>query len=492
MFKLHNLLRLSVFVKLKLDRLSRPYVRLPAAIPFFTLDLTPGAFAYYEMISSRRQSIIVILFTIILVVLVNIAWWVTYARTETRFEYQLSRRLATTARMGASDFTPDLVSALIDGRLIAYDSTLTLIEQMRQMDPLSEVFVIGPDLRYLATTLTTSDSVYYLATLNGPYLDSAFALYESGPGFMTGVVVTEGYSVGEVYLKSAFVPLTDTTGVVGAVLGIEADIDYTDVLGDLRGKLYLSSAFSIGGGILFGFFFFVVQRRLGRAELAVLRAHAQANLGRMVAVVSHEIKNPLMIMRASAEQLQKEYRAPEAEFLLEEVDRLNAIVSGYLGIAGGKKALNREMLETESFIKRIVDQYQARLANDGITLKWHSSEKKRIIHADPVALRQVIINIILNAVEAVKGKDKAQIAITCRNEHGKAIITIEDNGSGIDNNKMQHIFDPFYTTRSTGSGLGLYHSKRLLEQMDGRITIASRPGGPTVVSLEFAVHKQDG
>lgn len=459
----------------------------------FDLDLTYSGFAYYEMIPSKRQSVAIIAFTVILIILVNLFWWVIYTKTETRFEYQLSQRLATTARMGAVGFTPDLVSSLVAGHLTAYDSTLSLIERIQVMDQLSEVFIVGPDMRYFATTLIMPDSVYYLAALNGVYLDSAFTLYD--PNFWQDTpaqaVVTEGYPVGEIYLKSAFVPLMDTAGVVSAVMGIEADIDYTDVLGDLRRNLYLSSAFSIGAGILFGLFFFIVQRRLGRAERSIMRSQAQANLGRMVAVVSHEIKNPLMIMRASAERLNKQYREPEAEFLLEEIDRLNTIVGGYLDIAGGKKNLNKEQLDTVVFMKRIVDQFQPRLARNGVAIRLKALEAGQMISADAVALRQAIINIILNAAEAVKGRNDAEIVVACRTEQSQVIIEITDNGKGIDKNSMRHIFDPFYTTRATGSGLGLFHSKRLVEEMGGHIIVTSKPDGPTVVSLEFTVQEQD-
>lgn len=433
------------------------------------------------MVSVRRRSAVVVAFTALIIILVNLAWWLFYARTEESFEYQLSRRLSSIAQLGASNLKSELVLSLADGYLSAYDSTLEIIEDIKDADSLSEVFIIDHEYRYLATTLQEPDSVYYLAALNAIYIDSAFAGNEFGewPGLSAGPVVAESYRVGDVMLKSAFVPLNDTLGLVTAVLGVEADVDYADALMGLRNNLYLSSAISVGAGIIFGFFFFVFQRRINAAERSLFLSQSQANLGRMVAVVSHEIKNPLMIIRASAERLQKS-GMKEAQFIVEETDRLNGIVTGYLDFASGKKALHREKIEVGGLLTGIVERLAPRLARDGVRLSLKSADSEIIATADPVALRQVAINLILNGAEACRGKEKAEVTVGFLLMDSKAVIEVTDNGIGIGRKELKYIFEPFFTTGITGSGLGLYHSRRLVKEMGGEISVNSKPGGPTI------------
>jgi signal transduction histidine kinase len=259
------------------------------------------------MIPFRRRSAAVIVFTALIIILVNTAWWLFYAKTEKSFEDQLSHRLASLAHLGAALVKPEMVVSLQDGFLSAYDSTLDVISNIREADSLSEVFIIDPEYSYLATTLIEPDSVYYLAALNREHIDSVFARSWLPAGDESGIrpLVTESYRVGDIVLKSAFAPIYDTAGAVAAVLGVEADVDYSDVLMGLRNNLYLSSVVSVAAGIIFGFFFFLIQRRINATERSLFLSQAQANLGRMVAIVSHELKNPLMIIRASAERFDR-------------------------------------------------------------------------------------------------------------------------------------------------------------------------------------------
>ncbi|SYZ72135.1 putative Histidine kinase [Candidatus Zixiibacteriota bacterium] len=429
------------------------------------------------MIPLSRRNLAVIIFTLLLIGFVNIAWWIFYGRTERNYEAQLSRRLTSLAQLGADQFSGSLVQGLVCGDLRAYERTLDLIDHIRDADSLSEVFVIDLKGRYLATTLPNSDSVYYLGSLNRIYIDSAFLEISGRP------VVTASYRAGDIFLKSAFVPLPDTAGTNAALLGLEADIDYTDELHQLKRNLYISSALSAGGGLLFGLFFFFVQRRINASEKALFLSQAQANLGRMVAVVSHEIKNPLMIIRASAERLKKGNGAPEAAFILEETDRLNNILTGYLDFASGKKNIRIEKIAMSALLSKIVEQFGHRLKSQGVNLLMGDTKEDIFVMADAVALRQVIINLVLNGAEAVKNKENGLIHIESSAREKRGIVEVTDNGSGIDPGTMKDIFEPFFTTRTSGSGLGLYLSKQLITAMRGEISVRSKSGGPTVFMI---------
>ena len=290
------------------------------------------------MFAGTRKFVTIALFTVLLIGLVNLAWWLHYHRTEQLLEQQLSRRLAAAARIGMMSLTPERVENLRLGDFETFMDISRLLEDVRSADSLSEMFVLDEDYHYLATTLLEPDSLYFLAGLNGRYIDSLlFGLHDQ-------VVVTPSYQTGQVYLKSAFVPLSGPEGYPVAVLGVEASVDYFDSLADLRRSLWYATVLSVTGGLLLGGFFLLLQQRINRAEQQLYLGQTQTFLGRMVAVVAHELKNPLMIIRASAERLVKKTGADEAEYIEEEVDRLNEIVTGYLEFARGDASL----LQSES------------------------------------------------------------------------------------------------------------------------------------------------
>jgi len=411
------------------------------------------------------------------------AWWLFYSRTEQSFEAQLRNRLAAITYLGSLNITPDLASDLADGYLSAYDITLEILDRIKTADSLSEVFIIDESYGYLATTLPESDSVYYLSALNGIYIDSIFTRNMTDRFEIDSYpIVTKSYRVGEIILKSAFAPLFDTTGMTIAVLGVEADVDYTEVLLDLKNNLYISTLISVLGGLLFGFFFFLIQRRINAAEKSLFMSQSQANLGRMVAVVSHEVKNPLMIIRASAERLQKS-GAKEADFIIEETDRLNDIVTGYLDFASGRRALKLQPTNLNEFLAKIVEQFSLKLKQNNVILTFHSDKTVSVVKIDPVALRQIIINLILNSADAVKETQNSEVIINSKIDGRNTVVTVTDNGSGLDSRQQKMIFEPFYTTKTTGSGLGLYYSKKLIAEMKGEIKLESKSGGPTKFSI---------
>jgi len=421
----------------------------------------------------NRRSLGVVVFTGLLIVIVNFVWWLFYFQTEASFENQLSRRLSSLAVLGAKSFEPEDVSGLVGGRLNAYEKTLDKIENIRQSDSLSEVFVIDVDFHYLASTALDNDSVYYLASLNRDAIESA--LYGTSGSISEGdrsyTSVPASYRSGNVILKSAFAPLVDSMGLVSAVLGLEADVDYADDLFGLRRSLIISTGLSVGIGILFGMIFFIIQRRIGRAERSIFLSQSQANLGQMVAVVSHEIKNPLMIIRASAESLKKKTASPESDFILEEIDRLNKIVTGYLDFASGKMILKKETVDIGKLVSEIIEKFAPRLKEKNIFLDTKTSDNKVLAQADRIAIRQVIINLLLNASDAVADVSNPEIIIDYANNKNQVCIKVRDNGPGVDAKILKNLFEPFYTTKTSGSGLGLFHSRRLVEEMNGKLEV---------------------
>ena len=442
------------------------------------------------MFASSKNLLAVAVFTILLILAVNLAWWLFYDRTEQMLDQQLSRRLAAVATTTTLALNPTEIDNLILGDLNVWLNINELLTEALNLDSLSEIFILDDNYAYLATTSTSSDSIYFMAELNSVYIDSLFYNQSARP------IVTASYQTGSIILKTAFVPLFDELGSVIAVLGVEASVDYFDALVDLKQNLYLSSSVSLLGGIIFGFLFILVQRRLNKAQQQMFMNETHAYLGRMVAVVAHEIKNPLMIIRASAERMAKKHKAQESDFVIEEVDRLNQIVSGYLDFAkGGGSALGDEQpseIDLRELCASIRHHFQDKYPDNKI--QWlpeddhtDSRETKKLVYqCHPRSLRQVILNLLINSADAcLSASLPIKIGLTASEQNNSFCITVSDKGTGMTKRELSHAFDPFFTPKQTGPGLGLYLSQKILAEMAGRMDIISKPGDGTQVIIRL-------
>ncbi len=446
------------------------------------------------MFSGSKRLIAIASFIVILIALVNVVWWLYYDRTQSLMDRQLSRRLAAVAHSGTVAIEPEQVEALVQGDLDAYADVTSILDEIRLSDSLSEVFVVAPDYHILASTSLEADSIYFLAELNGQYIDSV--LYS-----LTDITVaTPSYRTGRVYLKSAFTPLVSSDGLIVAALGVEANVDYFDVLDDLRGNIYYSSLLSILGGLIIGLIFLLFQRHVNRVEQQLYLNQTHSYLGRMVAVVSHEIKNPLMIIRASAERLVKKFQSDESRFIVEEVDRLNQIVTGYLDFAGAKdRFLENDKLEPVNLaemVENIRRHFQSKYPGHEVRWLDYQIEAGLSMISYPRSLRQVILNLLINGADACLSASKPiEVGVSAQLKNGsRVVIRVIDHGPGISKKDMKKIFTPFYTTKQTGSGLGLYLTKKIVEEMKGVVDIASHKGEKTelIINLPKTPDKNHG
>ena len=441
------------------------------------------------MFGGSKKLWLVALFSLVLIVLVNLAWWIFYDKTEAILDGQLGRRLALVANTGAMRITAADIEALMSDDFEAFVKISDILEDIRLLDSLSEVFLLDENYRYLATTSYETDSTYLLAPLNGRFIDSFF--YSSAEN----ALVTESYQTASIYLKSAFVPLFDSLGLVVAVLGVEAPVDFFESLVELKNNLYFSSLLSVLAGLIFGIIFLLVQRSLNQAEARLVLSETHSHLGRMVAVISHEIKNPLMIIRGSAERLKrflaKDNKHPEeADFVIEEVDRLNQIVTGYLSFARGTTggilaASQSELVKVAEFLTKMKADLAQKYA--GQKIEWVSDDTPAglIIESYPRVLRQILLNLLINGAEACLSAEKPlKLGISIIVQAEFIELRVLDFGPGIPKKEIKKLFEPFYTTRQTGSGLGLYLTLKIVEELKGRIDIQSEPGEKT----EFIIY----
>ena len=223
----------------------------------------------------------------------------------------------------------------------------------------------------------------------------------------------------------------------------------------------------------------------------VARSQRLASVGRLAAGVAHEIRNPLSSIKGFATYFKERYHnfsedKQTAEIMIQEVDRLNRVVSQLLEFAKPVKVSAqpvdiRKLLEDS--LKLIEKQIQEK--NIKIETDFSVEVEKAFIDSDKI--NQVLLNLYLNAIDAMK--DGGTIAVLLRkHEWKKGIeIVIQDTGSGIDEKDLPNIFDPYFTTKSTGTGIGLAIVHNIIEAHNGEIKVESPPGKGT----KFIVYLSD-
>ncbi len=217
------------------------------------------------------------------------------------------------------------------------------------------------------------------------------------------------------------------------------------------------------------------------------QAERLAALGEMVAGVSHEIKNPLGIVRSTAELLGEMPEANDTQkrlsgVIIEESSRLNKIVTEFLDFARPQIPNLREC-QLEEIIEKNLSFLHPELEKKGIAVNDNLNGRSFKMQADKDLLYRALLNIFMNAIQSMKDGGKIDIAV----EEGKNNyrIEIEDTGFGISQENVKKIFNPFFTTREKGSGLGLSIVRKIIEGHRGTITIESEEGVGTKVKVQL-------
>lgn len=217
-------------------------------------------------------------------------------------------------------------------------------------------------------------------------------------------------------------------------------------------------------------------------------AERLAALGEMVAGVSHEIKNPLGIIQSTSELLNNMPDATETHkrlsgVITEEAIRLNRIVTEFLDFAR-PHALNLKEFDLKEVINKNLEFFRPELEKKGISVETNLDNRRYMIEADQDLLHRVIMNLIINSIQAIPGAGRIYINIA--EEKGSYNLEIKDTGGGISEENMKKIFNPFFTTKQKGSGLGLPIVRKIIEGHGGQIEIESKEGNGTSVMIRLS------
>ena len=295
-------------------------------------------------------------------------------------------------------------------------------------------------------------------------------------------------------------PLSRISGPVLGVVEIVQDLseDYKAIF-DFQIRVVITC--TVVMGILFLVLLFVVKRGEGIIERRALerlrlkeqlnRAEHLSSLGEMVAVISHEIRNPLGIIRSSSELLEKKMAQLDPansvpSIIVEESVRLNSIITDFLDFAKPRE-LHTTTLKIEEILEKNINFIAAKIDKEGYIINKHFNSNFPEITADADMLYQAFLNILINAMQAMPGGGKIDVETSSNNN----IITIlfEDEGTGIPEELMERIWDPFFTTKEKGTGLGLGIVKNIIESHRGNIQISNRPHHGACVLIEIPIEQ---
>lgn len=217
-----------------------------------------------------------------------------------------------------------------------------------------------------------------------------------------------------------------------------------------------------------------------RSEAALREQSALAQVGKMAAVVAHEVRNPLAAIRGALQVIGRRVdpHSPEHGVIREvisRVDGLNDIVQDLLLFARPKRPVLAPLPVRELLAGTISLVKQDPIFAD---LTIHVGPCEDIIAADAEQLRQVLLNLLINGAQAMHGR--GDIRITAGTVGAGCELRIHDEGPGISAEARDHLFEPFFTTKHRGTGLGLATAKRILEAHGGELTLETAASGGTI------------
>ena len=222
------------------------------------------------------------------------------------------------------------------------------------------------------------------------------------------------------------------------------------------------------------------------------RSEKLASMGEMTARIAHEIRNPLTVIGGFLNRMLKKQDDPEAvekysTIIKDELYRLEGIVSEILEFSRGKKLPKFEKVNLNDLIKDIVFMFEDFFAQKNIRLKLNYRVEPIEIYADRSRLKQVIINLVKNAIEVVE--ENGFIGINSGIEGSKAFFEVRNNGEPISHENQEKLFLPFFTTKTHGTGLGLPICKKIIEnEHKGKLLLVKSDEKETIFRVEISLN----
>jgi signal transduction histidine kinase len=422
----------------------------------------------------------------VLLVLVN--GTVIYAiKTAHHFlDEELGKRFEATAHTAALLIQPDQLDALFpataDSLRVDIEATMNAVEagdavraQWRRLADgagASNIVLLDPDHRVVLALREYTSSQVGRATLD----EAAFARAMIGEAAHSRLFVE-----GATYLKAGFAPVTQYDGrIVGAVV-VEGGSSSFRPLEQVKASLYGAAILASILVVLVGLGYVRTQARLARIEERMTHADLLATVGQIAAGVAHEIRNPLAVLRGASSRLQRYEHLSPAErkellgMLDEEVERMGDVVQTFLDLSRRPDA-EATVFPLRPILERSMEIISVELSRCNVrsSVRWEADDHVSI-RGLPQAMHHLFLNLALNARDAMPEGGELTILVQARKAELR--IYFQDSGPGIPRTIRSKVFEPFFTTRAQGTGLGLAFVERIVIEHGGTISVGSSPSG---------------
>lgn len=243
-------------------------------------------------------------------------------------------------------------------------------------------------------------------------------------------------------------------------------------------------------------------RRLERAQEEARRSERLAALGQLSAGLAHEIRNPLGVIKGSAEMLTQKLQASDelprelAGYISTEVNRLSALVTEFLDFARPLHA-QPQPADLITLLDRVIQVVASRFTESNITVERRYPKDMPLVPLDESLCEQAFLNLVQNAYEAMRengnsGVFRAEIQLAARHGNDGVELCLSDTGTGVPKELREEIFNPFVTTKKTGVGLGLSIVSKIIDGHHGSIRVESAPGGGAMFVIFFPLAERVG
>ncbi len=229
-----------------------------------------------------------------------------------------------------------------------------------------------------------------------------------------------------------------------------------------------------------------------RMESQLRQTERLAELGTLAAGMAHEIGTPMNVILGRAEYLMRKTSDESTKkgltTIVAQVERITKIMKQLLSFAG-QHPIERRPLVLSLVVQDIMDVTQERLEKRGIRLEVDLESKCPDVLADRDQMGQVLLNLVVNAIQAMPEGGTLSLRLRCRNEHAR--LSVSDTGCGIPSDLVPKLFIPFFSTKGVGegTGLGLTVVHGIIEEHQGSITVDSEPGQGTTFHIDLPVHR---
>ena len=217
-------------------------------------------------------------------------------------------------------------------------------------------------------------------------------------------------------------------------------------------------------------------------EAEVLQSERLSALGNLAAAVAHEVRNPLNAISMGLQRLKSEFQPSDdrdqyshlTELMLGEARRLNSIVEQFLSLARPVE-IKAEVFPLPEVLKELAALEDGDAKRSKVQIRVIAAPNLPPLKADPSHLTQVLLNLMLNGLQAMP--EGGTLTLEAKISNSNFIIGVMDTGTGIAAENQRRIFEPYFTTKAKGTGLGLAISRRIIEAHGGTVTAANQPGG---------------